>query len=410
MGRQSSLVVLSALTLMMVSCGNGEPIGTTVTSSTTTQPPGTTTTTSGTTTTTTPPPTTTSTTHPLPQSTNPPDVASCPTPETCSHPLIETARWEVPVLSISFLPDADSDGVIDFEATNWTGSVGDLRHRVRELNNAGAWWATEATRYRGEGSTGTDPSLGFRIVDQIEFETSVPEGLPVPWNPGWFRPDYLEILTGIEVCRWVDGLGVREIWMWTQHHGRIEPVESNMSSRFGDISNSEGSDDLPACGHSYTLYNFNFGRTVAEMLHNRGHQAERLFQRADPTLWSRFVGDIGSIGNPNTVYRCGNTHFPPNAESDYDYVNPGGVMSNCFDWRPDGDLSQTVDCGTWFNHVYGDDRCFDDGGLAFYVWWFQAIPGWDNGLTFQNMALVDWWLLFADLESAATDSRSWLTQ
>ena len=125
MRRQSSLVVVGALALMMVSCGNGETVGTTVTSSTTTttQPPGTTTTTSGTTTTTTPPLTTASTTHPLPQSTNPPDVASCRTPESCSHPLIETARWEVPVLSISFLPDADSDGVIDFEATNWTGSV-----------------------------------------------------------------------------------------------------------------------------------------------------------------------------------------------------------------------------------------------------------------------------------------------
>lgn len=325
------------------------------------------------------------------------------------HPLREAARWDVPVLTILFLPDADSDGVIDFEATDWQGSVPALRNRIEGLNNSGAWWMTEATRYRG-GVTDSDPALGFRIVDQVEFQAAVPKGLPVPWNPGWYRPDYMAILTELDVCRWIEGLQVREIWMWTQHHGGIEPVESNMSSplSYGDISNSERSDDLPICSQSYTLYNFNFTRTVAEMLHNRGHQAEALFSRGDPTLWGRFVGITGPQADPDTVYRCGNTHFPPNAEYDYDYRNPRRVLSDCLNWSPEGGTPEVVDCSTWYSHVYGKPRCIDDGGLAYYVWWFQAIPAQDNQLSYGSSRVLNWWDLFADLDGAHR-RRSWLT-
>jgi len=309
------------------------------------------------------------------------------------------------VLSIAFLPDADGDGRIDLDATGWDSSVDALRERITTLTTAGAWWMTEATRYRGEGAT-TDPSLAFTIVDQVEFVGAVPAGAEVPWNPGWYRPDYEGILGGLDVCRWIDGLGVREIWMWTKHHGGIEPVESNMSGPFGDISNSEHSDDLPACGHSYTLYNFDFSRAPALMLHDRGHQMEALFDRADPDLWDRFVGPVGP-GN-ESVRRCGDTHFPPNGEADYDYTNPREVESDCLAWRPAGGEPAAITCATWYDSVMGDPSCVVDEGLAYYVWWMQAIPGRDNTFTDRGRALVDWWGLFADLEAAATDSDSWL--
>jgi hypothetical protein len=343
--------------------------------------------------------------------THPVDLSPCDSPDSCMHPLSDRARWEIPVVSVAYLPDADGDGTVDFEATNWNGTVDQLRARIEGLNNEGAWWGTEASRYRGRAGDLSDPSVAFRIVDQVFLESAVPPGLEVPWKPGegWYRPDYLTILSDLDVCRWVDGLGVRELWMWTQQHGGIEPAESNMAGPFGDISNSERSDDLPICEHSYTLYNFNFTRTVSEMLHNRGHQAEALFRRGDPVLWDLFVGSVGAGADPSTVSGCGDTHFPPNAAAPYDYRNPRVVLTDCMDWRPSRDgAAEAVSCATWFEHTYGRPDCFEDGGLAFYVWWFQGMPGRDNGLTYQGAELTDWWGLFADLEAAATGTASWL--
>ncbi len=339
---------------------------------------------------------------------NPPVLRLCDDPQECLHPLVDGAEWELPVLSIRFLPDEDADGIVDLESTGFSGTVDELRFRIETLDAAGAWWMTEATRYRR--SQGSVPSLGYRVIDVLETQAAVPTGLPVPWNEGWFRPDYMGILRGFDVCRWVDGLDVREIWMWTQHHGGIEPVESNMSSRVGDISNSERTDDLPACRHSYTLYNFNFTRGVAEMLHNHGHQAEALFGRGDAHLfWDRFVGSRTDGGGLAEPLRCGWTHTPPNGETHYDTRNPRTVISDCPDWEPGGGQTSEVSCSTWFGHVYGDTRCFDDGGLAFSVWWFQSIPGLGNGLSYEGSRLGNWWQLFADLETVL-DRRSWLLE
>lgn len=327
------------------------------------------------------------------------------------HPLVDIAEWQMPVLSIRFLPDEAGDGIVDLEATGYQGTVDELRSRIEPLDIAGAWWMTEATRYRRDPGK-ADPSLGYRIADVLEFETVVPLGPEIPWNPGWFRPDYMTILTDVDVCRWIDDLGVREVWMWTQHHGQIEPAESNMSSPIGDISNSERIDDLPACGHSYTLYNYNFTRGVAELLHNHGHQAEALFDRADPVLfWDHFVGERTADGGLVGPYRCGWMHFPPNGQVDYDTFSTRSVTSDCDDWTPEGGDLTSVSCATWFEHVYGDPACFDDGGLAFEVWWFQSLPGRSNGLTFEGTPLVNWWVLFGDFEAAIeVDRRSWLLE
>ncbi len=311
------------------------------------------------------------------------------------------------MLSIRFLPDEDGDGIVDPETTGFSGTVDELRSTIEALDIGGSWWMTEATRYRPSPGQAL-PSLGYRVMDTLEFVSAVPSGLPVPWNDGWFRPDYMAILTDADVCRWVDDLGVREVWMWTQHHGTIEPAESNMWSPFGDISNSERTDDLPPCGHSYTLYNFNFTRGVAEMLHNHGHQAEALFGRGDPHLfWDEFVGERTSEGGLVEPYRCGWTHTPPNGLAHYDTFSDRSVLSDCRSWKPAGGSLSEVSCSTWFEAIFGEPDCFDDGGLAFTVWWLQAIPGRGNGLTWDGTPLIDWWMLFADLESV-TAGPSWL--
>jgi hypothetical protein len=327
----------------------------------------------------------------------------------CIHPLVDKAVWDLPVLMIRFLPDGDSDGVIDSDTTGYSGTVAELRSTIEALETAGLWWMTESTRYRRDSGERV-PSLGYRAVGEIEITSKVPLGDEVPWNDGWYRPDYRTILDESEVCRWVDEAGVREVWMWTQHYGQIEPAESNMWSPVGDISNSERTDDLPACGHSYTVYNYNFARGVAEMLHNHGHQAEALFGRGDADLfWDQFVGPRRDGGGLVEPIRCGWTHEPPNAAAEYDTHSGLRVSTDCLDWEPDGGTPAEVTCGNWFLSVYGDAECFDDGGLAFFVWWFQSFPGRENGLVYEGEPLANWWHLFADLE-AVVDRTSWLLQ
>lgn len=321
--------------------------------------------------------------------------------------MVEVAIWDIPVLSIRFLPDENRDGIVDLDATGYAGTVDELRARISMLDTAGSWWMTEATRSR-QSPGQSIPSLGYRVVDVIESESAVPPGREVPWNEGWFRPDYMTILNDLDVCQWVDGLDVREVWMWTQHHGQIEPAESNMWSPIGDISNSERVEDLPACGHSYTVYNYNFTRGVAEMLHNHGHQAEALFGRGDPHLfWDLFVGARTQEGGLVEPFRCGWTHTAPNGQAHYDTFSDLTVTSDCLGWEPEGGALSEINCSDWFEDVYADSTCFNDGGLAFQVWWFQSIPGLGNDLVYEGAQLSNWWVLFADLESVITQP-SWL--
>jgi len=122
----------------------------------------------------------------------------------------------------------------------------------------------------------------------------------------------------------------------------------------GDISNSfRDPTDLPIYDRTYVLYNYNSLRTQAEAVHNHGHQLESILSyvnnRQDGNTdlwWKKFCGR-----NDNGTFqqgRCGNTHFPPNATNDYDYLNPTPVLSDCLDWTPDKSGQQTlVNANTW---------------------------------------------------------------
>jgi len=323
------------------------------------------------------------------------ELPSCEDPETCTHPKVDDAITSLPVLSIRYMPDVDADGLVDLDTTGVNWPVDELRQRINDIENGTAWWVTEATRPMGRANPAAIPSIGFDITDRLETLEAVPLGLPVPWYTNVNRPDYRGILDSIDICRRVDA-GIREVWMWTQHHGDIEPAESNLYSSIGDISNSERSDDLPNCNLSYTVYNFNFTRGIAEAIHNRGHQAESLYRHGtDRALWDEFEE------------RCGNTHFPPNGTSDYDYRNPTPVTSTCEGWLDGTGSTAQYSCATHNSWTYGDPTCVDDGGLSFYVWWFQRIPGQNGSATLNSVPIRPWWDLFARLDHVIR-SGTWL--
>jgi len=90
---------------------------------------------------------------------------------------------------------------------------------------------------------------------------------------------------------------------------------------------------------------------------------------------------------------CGNCHYAPNSNSDYDWGNHKIVWGSCDDWLNNWPNLQgtkkQVDCSEWGN---GDMRLH-------HIWWFKHIPHADgiNPDGKQN----NWWKYIADFNSYA---------
>jgi hypothetical protein len=237
----------------------------------------------------------------------------------------------------------------------------------------------------------------------------MPPGKPA--GGGASFPDYHQIVERCGGRQLVEQQGVKEFWVWGYHTGKIVPVESNMSSpTTGDISNSyRFNDDLPAYDRTYVLYNYNYNRSQAEAVHNHGHQLESILsyvnqlRDGNTTLfWDEFCGR-----NPNGSFRqgrCGNTHFPPNGATDYDYTNTTPVPSDCEDWNPAGTgLKKSVNALTWGNLGYA----WPDGQNVpqktesqYYLYWMQNMPGLANGIRKGDRVMSNWWEFTADWDRA----------
>lgn len=145
-------------------------------------------------------------------------------------------------------------------------------------------------------------------------------------------------------------------------------------------------------GHAkqrFVIMAFNYERDVDCMLENFGHRAEsimsRLYERlpAARNMWSRFIQyDQVAPGRAE----CGNVHFAPNSQRDYDWGNRRPVPSACDDWYTYPHLpgnTRLVDCGEWGN---GDMRLH-------HLWWFRHFPhtaGSTDGMS------NNWWEYILD--------------
>ncbi len=333
-------------------------------------------------------------------------LSLCNDASRCLHPQTDDAVWTAPVLSIRFLGDDNNDGFVDQRSTNYSGSTDDLRGRIDDLETQNTWWSTEATRFRGYDNADARPSIGFEVTGELEFTTTPPRGEEAPGDDGVFFPDYRTILTDAGICDWVDNRGIREVWMYTHHHSDIVPATSKLSSEIGDISNSFRFDDMPRCSTPYTLYNFNFTRDVDVMLLNRALQLEAFFRFQDEAFYvSEFVGGEPPYSSPA---RCGSSTWAPNTVDQYVSWNEEMVTSDCASWEPGGGTQTNVSCSTWFRPAYGSSDCFPDGGVAFYTWWMQSLPGHASGVNMNDRPLPNWWEPMARLEQVQ-DNTSWLT-
>jgi len=152
------------------------------------------------------------------------------------------------------------------------------------------------------------------------------------------------------------------------------------------------SDPVPNVEHSsrrFITYGFNYEREVGCMLEDLGHATESIMRyvfRNVPekyNYWKQFtLYDKIAPGKAN----CGNVHFAPNSEKDYDWGNKRYVISNCDDWYNFPNfkgITREVNCEQWGN---GDMR-------EHHKLWLKHIPNTDGKI---NGIYNNWWYYLGD--------------
>ncbi len=313
--------------------------------------------------------------------------------------LAQSQTQTIKVFVVSYFPVKGD--MIDMAATKDVGGTyADLKAKTERLTKEACQLLEEGSRFRGYKNPNAKPALRYEVVGSVEYKEAIPTRPPVRNNPP--MPDYNAIMNRINAKRWVETEKVDEIWMWG-YHGPNGLWESNMSSPTGDVSNSDRDNkDLPVFDRTYTVYHYNYGRGVGEMLENHMHQLEHLLNYADGRdftpqdkwsellFWGKFVGSDASHKIVTNPARCGWTHYAPNSEKDYDWANPRYMETDIEDWKPDGiGKTQRMNADRW-----GRD------GIKWRVYWLQAIPALDHGLTYKGKPLRNWYSFVANWDQA----------
>jgi hypothetical protein len=215
----------------------------------------------------------------------------------------------------------------------------------------------------------------------------------------WHQPDavdYQAILWDFEIPGRVERREVDEVWLWGFPYAGF--WESTMAGRGAYFCNSPPVEGIQTA-RPFVVMGFNYERGAGEMLESFGHRVEFTMQHVygswEPTethAWNRFtLYDRIAPGSAG----CGNVHFAPNSEHDYDWGNRRFVWSTCDDWLHYPGLTgrrRRVNCGEWGG---GDIR-------AHHRWWLRHLPrapGRSEG------KLNNWWAYVIDPDRVRENQR-----
>ncbi|MBE2222890.1 MAG: hypothetical protein IAF02_15200 [Anaerolineae bacterium] len=198
--------------------------------------------------------------------------------------------------------------------------------------------------------------------------------------------DYKRVLDEYGVVQWVNLGQIQEVWLFGFPYAGY--YESRMVGADAFWCNAPPLQDL-TCKRRFVVMGFSFERGSGEMLENLGHQAESIMaqvyrqKRGDDNLWERFTRHEKTHPGQS---ECGNVHFAPNSDRDYDWANRRTVNSRCDDWFNFPNFQGTtrlVNCDEWGR---GDMRFH-------HLWWLGHMPH-INGKT--NGILNNWWAYIVD--------------
>jgi hypothetical protein len=188
---------------------------------------------------------------------------------------------------------------------------------------------------------------------------------------GFHQPDaadYKRILAEFDLVRKVLRDEIDEVWLFGFPYAGY--YESHMVGAGAIWCNSPPLAGSEGCGRRFVVMGFNYEREVGCMLENFGHRVESIMEhiyrdkRGEANLWERFTRyEKRAPGRAE----CGNVHFAPSSQADYDWGNPRPVLSRADAWLRFPDLGappRTVRADEWGG---GDMR-------AHHLWWLDHLP------------------------------------
>ena len=306
--------------------------------------------------------------------------------------------YEIPIVIVKYFPIKGEN--IDIKVTgDWGKSLAFTRSKTDSLAQCIMQTLEQGSTYHAYKNPKAKPYLKYKLLKIYEYL----EGLPTYKRNSKKTPmtDYKKIVEKIDGKYWVEEQGVKEIWLWGYHGGKVHLWESNMAGPFGDISNSNRDEnDLPVYSKTYTVYHYNYQRGHSEAIEDHIHQIEAVLNYVDGRddmpedkweqllFWGKFVGS--DVTHKIIKPGCGWAHYPPNGERDYDWANKKYVLSDIEDWKPDGTgEKKRINCERW--------NC---NSLDWFIFWMQSLPGKDNGLTYRGKSLTNWWIFISDFDGA----------
>jgi hypothetical protein len=224
---------------------------------------------------------------------------------------------------------------------------------------------------------------GFRYTAQSYRE--VMSGAAQAHQPDLFNYD--DFLQRFDILQRVANNEIDEVWIFAFPYAGL--YESTMGGLGAFWCNSQPLARTFGCPRRFIIMGFSYERGVGEMHESFGHRAESIMEKtysrvpAQDNLWEKFIRyDKSHPGQSG----CGNIHFAPNSDSDYDWGNMRLVDSYCDDWYNFPNftgVTRKVNASEWGN---GDIR-------AHHVWWFKHFPR-TGGRT--NSVANNWWQYIMD--------------
>ena len=215
---------------------------------------------------------------------------------------------------------------------------------------------------------------GFRYTPQTYM--NILRGAVPPHMPQ--EVDYNAIISQFNILQRVARNEIDEVWTFGFPHAGF--YESIMGGPGAFWCNAPPLKNTEASKRRFVIMGFSFERYIGEMLEAYGHRAESIMEKTfsklsgEANLWKRFIQYEKTAAGRAA---CGNIHFAPNSQQDYDWNNPTPVKSECYDWQLNfpnfkGDV-RVVGAPEWGS---GDIR-------AHHKWWFNHFPrvaGRRNGI------------------------------
>ena len=215
---------------------------------------------------------------------------------------------------------------------------------------------------------------GFRYTTQTYMDVlrrTAPPHVPQEIN-------YQSILGKYNILQRVAASEIDEVWIFAFPHAGF--YESIMGGPGAFWCNATPLVNTSASKRRFVIMGFSYERHLGEMEEAYGHRAESIMEKTfsklsgEANLWKRFT-QYDKIAPGKAA--CGNIHFAPNSQGDYDWNNPTPVNSECYDWLLNfpnfkGDR-RAVGPSEWGE---GDTR-------AHHKWWFNHFPrvaGRRNGI------------------------------